>query len=166
MNDAEGRCAAVRVKLVGNTSLHGDFASRSEHWLNEIRGLAIQESQSQIWIEKIKFDTQEFNQQPIGIADTDGAIANSNHLVQAARNNPTLLTELGFDLSDLLKKLPGEVRDSLNPDSQEYFDEILTEAYSYLLGHLRLPSSVDRRSLQEGKPNEASKTQSYCLRTV
>lgn len=149
VSDAEGRCAAVRIKLVGNTSLHGDFASRSEHWLNEIRGIAIQESQSQMWIEKIKFDTYESNQQQIGIADADGAIGELESLLQSIRDNPTLLTELGFDLSDLLKKLPGEVRDSLNPDSQEFFDEILTEAYSYLLGHLKLPSAVDKRSLQE-----------------
>jgi exonuclease SbcD len=150
MQSADGRCTAVRIRLIGNTSLHSDFASRTEHWVNEIRGVAIQESNSQMWIEKVKFDTHEHRREQIDIADSESAIGELEQLVQSIRDNPKLLAELGFDLSDLQKKLPGEVRESLNLEDKESISEILNEAYAYLLGHLSLnPSSEGRSSSLE-----------------
>ncbi|MCU0721077.1 MAG: metallophosphoesterase [Pirellula sp.] len=146
VHSADGRCTAVRVRLIGNTSLHSDFASRAEHWVNEIRGVAIQESNSQMWIEKVKFDTHENRYEQIDLADSESAIGELELLVQSIKNNPALLAELGFDLSDLQKKLPSEVRESLHLEDQESILEILNEAHAYLLGQLRLQPSSERRS--------------------
>ncbi|MFN7844276.1 MAG: hypothetical protein ACK5N9_21360, partial [Pirellula sp.] len=81
---------------------------------------------------------------------SESAIGELEQLVQSIRDNPKLLAELGFDLSDLQKKLPGEVRESLNLEDKESISEILNEAYAYLLGHLSLnPSSEGRSSSLE-----------------
>lgn len=151
IREAEGRCTAVRVRLIGSTSLHGDFVSRLEHWTNEIRGLAIQESNSQMWIEKVKFETSEERAGTIDFANAEGAIGELELLVQSIKESPSLLAELGFDLADLQKKLPGEVRDTLQLEGGESITEIVGEAYAYLLGHLCANSTGSKpvRSLEE-----------------
>jgi exonuclease SbcD len=151
IREADGRCTAVRVRLMGCTSLHGDFASRLEHWTNEIRGLAIQESNSQMWIEKVKFETSEERTGPIDFANAEGAIGELELLVQSIKENPSLLEELGFDLADLQKKLPGEIRDTLQLDGIESISEIVGEAYAYLIGHLGANSTVAKpvKSVEE-----------------
>jgi DNA repair protein SbcD/Mre11 len=146
VHEAEGKCTAVRVRLIGSTSLHGDFVSRLEHWTNEVRGLAIQESNSQMWIEKVKFETNEHRTALIEFANAEGALGELELLVQSIKENPLLLAELGFDLADIQKKLPGEIRDTLQLDGLESISEIVGEAYAYLLGHLCTNSPVVRQS--------------------
>lgn len=142
LHEAEGRCTAVRVRLIGSTTLHSDFASRLEHWTNEVRGLAIQESSSQMWIEKVKFETTELRREQIDLANAEGAIGELEQLVQSIKDNPGMLAEIGFDLSDLQKKLPGEIRDSIRLEDSESISEILAEAHAYLLGHLCISTAV------------------------
>jgi hypothetical protein len=116
--------------------LHRDFAAREDSWVQELRALAIRESASQIWIEKIKFATEEPVQQSLEEATYDEAIGELELLIGAIRNQPSLLTELGFDLTDLLKKLPSEVRQVTDLESEDAIADLLNEARAYVLGNL------------------------------
>lgn len=136
LQSSDDRFLALRLRIFGRTALHRDFAAREDSWVQELRALAIRESDSQIWIEKIKFATEEPVQQSLEEATYDEAIGELELLVGTIRNQPSMLTELGFDLTDLLKKLPSEVRLVTDLESEDAIADLLNEARAYVLGNL------------------------------
>ena len=110
--------------------------SRTQHWTNEIRSLAIDVGKGDVWIEKVKINSCEPRQDSATRRLPDGAIGELTSLFEQVMRNPAELTELRFDLTDLAKKLPAELKTLAPVDSPEWIRQVIAEAESRLLGRL------------------------------
>ena len=95
-----------------------------------------------MWIEKIKLRTTD----PASRTDVgnipDGAIGELTTLFEQTKSDPTKLAALDFDLTDVVKKLPAELKRTARPDDPEWLCSVLDEAESLLLDRL-LGSGVE-----------------------
>ena len=62
-------------------------------------------------------------------------------LFASVRSNPSRLAELGFDLSDAIRKLPAELKDTARYEDEEWIQSVLGEAESLLLSRLWGPGA-------------------------
>ena len=133
---AAGRPLAVRVELHGPSPAHRDLLARKHHWTNEIRSLAVDVGRGEVWVEKVKLRTSD----PLHKADAghlpDSAIGELTALFEQAQSDPKKLAELDFDLADVMKKLPAELKGIASPDEPEWLQAVLLEAESVLLNRL------------------------------
>ncbi len=49
---------AVRVQIAGVTRLHREFLAKSEHWTQQLRSLANNETPGNVWVEKVVWQTK------------------------------------------------------------------------------------------------------------
>jgi DNA repair protein SbcD/Mre11 len=133
---AAGRLLALRIELTGETAAHRDLHAQKHHWTNEIRSLAIDVGKGDVWIEKVKLRTSD----PVARSTLnnipDDAIGELASLFDQARTDTSRLVELEFDFSDVVKKLPAELKMLARPDDPEWLREILAEAEPLLLSRL------------------------------
>jgi exonuclease SbcD len=133
---AAGRPLAVRIELEGSTGAHRQLLAKKHHWKNEFRALSMDVGKGEIWVEKVKFRTSE-PAQTIGHSPTlDGAIGELHNLFTEARSAPANLAALSFDLTDVMKKLPAELKDVLRTEDPDWLRSVLNEAESRLLSQL------------------------------
>ena len=135
-SQASGRSLAVRVELHGQSPAHRDLLALTHHWTNEIRSLAIGVGNGDVWIEKVKMQTAAPSHRTGSDQIHDGAIGELTSLFEQARTAPATFAELGFNLSDVLKKLPAELKHLTRPDDPEWMNAVLSEAESLLLNRL------------------------------
>jgi exonuclease SbcD len=136
LGKAAGRLLALRVELTGQSPAHRDLHVQKHHWTNEIRSLAIDVGKGDVWIEKVKLRTSEPVARLAPNYIPDDAIGELTSLFELARADTSLLTELEFDVSDVVKKLPADLKTIVRPDDPEWLKEILTEAEPFLLSRL------------------------------
>jgi DNA repair exonuclease SbcCD nuclease subunit len=134
--EAAGRPLAVRVELEGTTAAHRSLLANKHRWTNEIRCRAIDVGKGDIWIEKVKFRTSHPSRGQESAAHLDGALGELQAMFLAARSEPTVLDELNFNLADVAKKLPAELRDRLATDDPHWLQSVLAQAESRLLNQL------------------------------
>ncbi len=133
---ATGRPLAVRIELEGSTVAHRSLLARTHHWTNEIRSLSIDVGKGEIWVEKVKFRTSEPPHTTDHSPALDGAIGELHTLFSEARKEPSSLAALSFDLTDVMKKLPAELKDALRTEDPDWLRSVLNEAESRLLSQL------------------------------
>ena len=133
---AAGRPLAVRVELHGQSTAHRELLAQTHHWTNEIRSLAIDVGKGEVWIEKVKLRTTERVQRTDAGNLPDGAIGELTSLFEQARSAPARLGELDFDLADVVRKLPAELKHIACPGDPEWMHAVLSEAESLLLTRL------------------------------
>lgn len=133
---AAGRLLALRVELTGQSPAHRDLHAKKHHWTNEIRSIAIDVGKGDVWIEKVKLRTSDpvARSGPSNIPDD--AIGELTSLFELARADTSRLTDLEFDFSDVVKKLPAELKAIARPDDPEWLKEILDEAEPLLVSRL------------------------------
>jgi exonuclease SbcD len=137
-SQTEGRPLAVRIELRGATTLHRELQADLDHWVQQIRGIAVDTSQGKIWIEKVKLRTSEqYNTRSHRPAD-DAAIGELTELFAELRLSPQTLGDFGCDLDGVLKKLPPELKSAfgLETQSDRWLTEVLDQAESLLLHRL------------------------------
>jgi DNA repair exonuclease SbcCD nuclease subunit len=134
--EAAGRPLAVRVELVGATTAHRPLLARKHHWANEIRSRALDVARGDIWIEKLKFHTSDPAQTSKTVRPAKDAIGELRALFAAARSDQKVLDDVKFDLTDVAKKLPPELKDRLRTDDPQWLRSVLDEAESRLLNQL------------------------------
>ena len=127
---------AVRIELEGATDAHRSLLAQKHHWANEIRSLAIDVGKGDIWVEKVKFRTSNPTLLKGSQPDLDGALGELHSLFTAARSETGTLNDLSFDLSDVMKKLPAELKDRLQTDDPAWLRSVLDEAESRLFNQL------------------------------
>lgn len=135
-NNAEDRLLALRIELTGQTPIHRTLHARKDHWTNEIRSLAIDVGNGDVWIEKVKLRTSSPASTAASDDIPDDAIGELSALFAEAKTAPNRLSELNFDLADVVKKMPAELKLLARPDDAEWLKEILTEAEPLLLSRL------------------------------
>ena len=133
---AAGRLLALRIELTGNTPVHRSLHARKDHWTNEIRSLAIDVGKSDVWIEKIKLRTSEPNRRSAETEIPDDAVGELRALFQRAHSEPDILAKMQFNFSDVIKKLPAELKTIARPDDPGWIQEILHEAEPMLFSRL------------------------------
>ncbi len=133
---AEGRLLAVRVELQGSTPAHRVLQAKRHHWTNEIRSLALEAGQGEIWVEKIRLETSL----PASQRETEGVSRSALNEIKAlfaeASSDLSVLENWNFDGEDLVKKLPTELRALIPLDDHDWLRSRLTEAEAYLFNEL------------------------------
>lgn len=133
---ADGRPLAMRVELIGETAANGQLHAKKHHWTNEIRSLAIDVGQGEVWIEKIRLLTTDPASRPILGDVPDDALSEVASLFQQIRDDSSRAATLGFELGDVVKKLPAELKELARVDDEDWLSEVLTAAEPRL--HSRL----------------------------
>lgn len=130
------RVLAARVRLQGDGPLHRLLAARSDTVEQELRNFALQASNGRAWLEKIEFRTRP----PLDldrIAERDDPVGLLVRELREIAADPALLRAVAEEaLSDLLRKLPVDLRAAARLDETEGLIELLGEVESDLLARL------------------------------
>ena len=104
--DSEGRLLACRIELTGRTALHGELLASAEHLLAEARAAALGLGEEAAWVERLLIATDGLE---TGVARKD-ALGDLQRMIGSASQDTGLQALLLSDLSDLIRKLPHDVR--------------------------------------------------------
>lgn len=109
LSENSGLPMAVRVEIKGTTPAHADLTARPGRWINEIRLAGVDASGGRVWIEKVKMAVAPPSQ-PDDL-DADGPLSEIHAFLEDLRADPTSLLQPEDLLSDLMKKLPRELKE-------------------------------------------------------
>lgn len=136
---AEGRTLAIRVRITGSGPLHRMLAIQPETVEQQLRSVAIEASNAQVWIEKVELTTRPRldldriaeRDDPLGllVRELRGLVADD-----AARG---VVAEEA--IRDLQQKLPVELKEgphALLLDAPDVLAELLKEVEGELIAHL------------------------------
>ncbi|MDG2014920.1 MAG: DNA repair exonuclease, partial [Pirellulaceae bacterium] len=108
---AGGRPLAMRIELTGETEANRILHSNKHHLINEIRSLAVDVGRGEVWIEKIRLMSTAPASRMVTGNIPDDALSEVASLFQQIREDPSHAATLGFDLSDVIKRLPAKLKD-------------------------------------------------------
>ena len=103
---------------------------------SKIRGLAVDFGKGEVWIEKVRLLTTDPASRPTSANVPDDALSEVASLFQQIRDDSSRAGTLGFDLGDVVKKLPAELKDLARLDDDDWLSEVLAAAEPLL--HSRL----------------------------
>jgi DNA repair protein SbcD/Mre11 len=120
--EANGRFLAVRFKIIGMTKIHQELIVNKDHFMNNIRSVALDVGLGDIWVEKVKVETSrkvslaEFGEQnmPVSII---------LDFINELGNDEDTLKELLMEFQDLQQSLPYELRNG--EDGFDFNDPLL-----------------------------------------
>lgn len=138
LEQSDGLPLIARIEVSGVSQAHDQLMADPEHWTNEIRSAAIDSGMGRVWIEKVKLRTRPPSEKgPDELAD--GPVGEILDILDEIRFNPALLRTLGEPLSDLMKRLPKELRDgedAIDPDDNKWLTDVLDGVRPMLLHRL------------------------------
>ncbi len=125
---AHGRPLAMRIELSGETEANRVLHSNKHHLINEIRSVALDAGSGEVWIEKVRLKTTD----PISKTATghipDDALSEIALIFDQIRADPTRLNTLGFQMEDVIKKLPPRLKDIARQSTAEWLEEVIAAA--------------------------------------
>ncbi|MEE2639124.1 MAG: DNA repair exonuclease [Planctomycetota bacterium] len=133
---AAGRPLAMRVELAGETTANVQLHAKKDYLANEIRSLGIDVGKGGVWIEKIRLLTTDPASKPVLGNVPDDALSEVAFLFEQIRAESGRAKSIGFDLADVVKKLPVELKQLARIDDEEWLSDVLTAAEPLL--HSRL----------------------------
>ncbi len=134
--------SVLRVTVSGQTPAHEEIMADLERWVNEIRAVAVDEGGERVWVEKVLIRTRT---PPAKGRRPEGAVAALEDLVRDLASDPQALHGLSAELSDLMRKLPPELKqdEGWRPDDPQWIKELLLEAEAMLVQRLLKKKGVD-----------------------
>lgn len=105
---ADGRPLAVRVQVLGATASHTELVAEQEHWIQEFRAQAMTAGGSDVWVEKVCFETTPLRDRTQDDMDS-GPVAELLNYFADLQDDEVLLHEINGELDDLRRKLPDEL---------------------------------------------------------
>jgi exonuclease SbcD len=128
---------ALRIHVNGESPAQDEIMSDTERWLNEIRALAIDAGNGQIWVEKVKFDLSP----PLSgrlLKKADGALGELLNLFDELQNDPQGTLHLLDELQDLQRRLPRELRVELEQDDgvEDWLKHLMAQVKPMLVRRL------------------------------
>lgn len=136
LNEADGRLAAVRVTIYGNSPTHDELITQHETVENEIRRLAT--SARGIWVEKVVIDTKRVVDR-LQLAERHDGVGDLLATIDALRSEPDTLAERFKEpFAKLRTKLPAESRgdDGIDPTDPQVLTRALDAAEAHILAVL------------------------------
>ena len=134
----EGRALAARVEVIGRAACHDEIAANTDHWIEEIRALAVGVSSADVWVERVRFATDR----PIdlsALAARDDAIGSFLRELAIAADSPDEMAALREALADVRNMLPSELLagdDAVDPYSPDLLARLVVEARELLLARI------------------------------
>ena len=149
MGRNDGYLLAMRLQITGASRAHSDLVSHFDRWINDIRAMVTDISAGNVWVEKIKLQTQ-MQANIDEMLQRDDPIGTLLRSIRDLSSNDETLTDLIEEFSDLRRKLPAELQqgeermDLLDSDCRQ---EIIEDVKQVLLGRLmaHLGKSVNRQ---------------------
>jgi DNA repair exonuclease SbcCD nuclease subunit len=137
--ESGGRSLAARIEIVGSCRAHQDISTQTERWTNEIRAAATELSNGEIWVERVKLQTQiEGNlDEMISCDDALGELLRTIRGLSLADSQT--LSGLTREFGDFLRKMPSELRtgeNQLNLTDTEALRRIIEDVGQLLLARI------------------------------
>ena len=137
-NHVEGRALAARVEVTGRATCHDEISANTDHWIEEIRALAVGVSSADVWVERVRFATDR----PIdlsALAARDDALGSFLRELATAADSPDEMAALREALADVRNMLPSELLtgdDAVDPYSPDLLARLVVEARELLLARI------------------------------
>ena len=134
----EGRALAARVEVTGRAACHDEISANTDHWIEEIRALAVGVSSADVWVERVRFATDR----PIdlsALAARDDALGSFLRELATAADSPDEMAALREALADVRNMLPSELLtgdDAVDPYSPDLLARLVVEARELLLARI------------------------------
>jgi DNA repair protein SbcD/Mre11 len=129
----DGRLLACRIELTGRTEIHDHLLISTEDLLAEARAAALSFGDTAAWIERVVIATEPVLD-PAILAKREDALGELHRMLGEAATDAELLSQLETDVSELVRKLPADVRNDIE-------DAVLQAAvhadYPALLTHVQ-----------------------------
>jgi DNA repair exonuclease SbcCD nuclease subunit len=138
IDDAEGRLAALRLRLDGSAPVHDRLRAAREQIINQCRALAEGVGGGNVWIEKLQLDTRQAESDDAAIA-RDDAFGGLLRSIRDLDLDPGRLSSLADEVADLSSKLPVDLRsgpDAFDPSRPEHIRASLEDVKALLLDRL------------------------------
>jgi exonuclease SbcD len=137
---ADGRLLACRIELTGRTQIHDHLLISTEHLLAEARAVALGFGDASAWIERVVIATESVLD-PAMLAGREDALGELHRMLGGAAADPELLSQLEADVSELVRKLPSDVRDDIEDAAlkaavQADYPALITHVRGYLNARL------------------------------
>ncbi len=145
---ASDRMLAVRLEITGDSPIHTLLHDERERWVNQLRALATDIGDPEIWLEKVIFNTNapiDFEQ----LALEDSPIGHLLRFINSVEDDAELSDELALTLAPLKSKLPYEMRpknnspkhkiksaQGIDQDDRDFMRDILAQARMLLIPRL------------------------------
>lgn len=134
---ADGRPLAVRIDLVGRSSVHLTLNADLRRLTDEIRALATNIGSGTMWVEKVRIQTTSIPSKARPVELAEGPLTEISALVSELRSSPEMRDDLGADFADLMRKLPPSLSHVIRPSDTEWCLTILDAVESRLIARLR-----------------------------
>jgi DNA repair exonuclease SbcCD nuclease subunit len=139
LDNAEGRTMVARVVVRGRGKVHAEITARPETVRAQIQALALDETNGQVWVEKVSLKTQaEIDLASLNRRDDPiGELVRLIHGIKAGSTED--LTNLATELSDLRRKLPvalTEGDEAIRLEDPEFLRQVLNEVERSLIPRL------------------------------
>ena len=137
---ADGRLLACRIELTGRTEIHDHLLISTEHLLAEARAAALGFGDASAWIERVVIATEPALD-PAMLAEREDALGELHRMLGDAAADPELISQLEADVSELVRKLPSDVRDDIEDAAlkaavQADYPALITHVRGYLNARL------------------------------
>jgi len=129
----DGRLLACRIELTGRTQIHDHLLISTEHLLAEARAVALGFGDASAWIERVVIATEPVLDRAT-LAGREDALGELYRMLGDAAADPELLRQLETDVSELVRKLPSDVRDDIEDAALK---AAVQADYSALITHVR-----------------------------
>jgi DNA repair exonuclease SbcCD nuclease subunit len=127
---AEGRLLAIRVRLSGETALHGHLVAERDTFLEEVQAAA-HRAHEDVWLEKVRFDTTP----PARRERPDLGGLDPAALLHQLDRDPDFQARARELVSGLLDKMPAGL-DAEEPILEGEFEALCAEAEAMVLSRL------------------------------
>ena len=133
----EGMPLGLRVTFRGRCAAHAELARSPDRWMNHIRSAVADIGSGDIWVEKVKLETQEevIRVQP----GEDGPLGELAQLGRELSASDHRLMELSAELADLFTKLPQALKegpDALSISDPAWLRQLVSQAEPLLAARL------------------------------
>ena len=112
-SEPDGRPLAIRIRLTGETAVHGALFEEEREFAENVRAIAVGNVGEAAWIEKIQIETKP--QASAQSAPSD-ALGELDAMIVEAASDPAVLASLYEQLNMMLGRLPPELRSAHVPE--------------------------------------------------
>ena len=138
MDDCDGQLLALRLRIFGLCRAHSELMLHTDRWVNEMRMSATDISGGNVWIEKIRIQTQSrssFDE----MMKRDDAIGGLLRSIQQLGAHDEEFLSILEEFQDFRRKLPPELQygdEAIDLQDGELRSEIIEDVKQILIGRL------------------------------